>query len=115
MAGIAGASEFVESDGEFGAALGSDRLSKILDRRINVGLEHLSNRNAIMGRIQLLGGPWHPESLVRETDFETLLMNFGLAPDEGLGLRVVGIDEVVDVLSELFDRGEGFVAQGLSL
>jgi hypothetical protein len=53
--------------------------------------------------------------LVRETDFETLLMNFGLAPDEGLGLRVVGIDEVVDVLSELFDRGEGFVAQGLSL
>jgi len=51
--------------------------------------------------------------LVRETGFETLLMNFGLAPDEGLGLGVVGVDEVVDVVSELFDRAEGFVAQGL--
>lgn len=39
-------------------------------------------------------------------------MDFGLAPDEWLGVCVVGIDEVVDVLSELFDRGEGFVAQG---
>lgn len=42
-------------------------------------------------------------------------MDFGLAPDERLGIDVVGIDEVVDVLSELFDRGKGFVAQGLSL
>ena len=42
-------------------------------------------------------------------------MNFGLAPDEGLGLGVVGVDEVVDVVSELFDRVEGFVAQGLCL
>ena len=42
-------------------------------------------------------------------------MNFGLAPGEGLGVGVVGVDEVVDVLSELFYRGEGFVAQGLCL
>jgi hypothetical protein len=42
-------------------------------------------------------------------------MDLGLAPDEWLGIGVVGIDEVVDLFSELFDRGEGFVAQGLSL
>jgi hypothetical protein len=46
---------------------------------------------------------------------ETLLMNFGHARDEGPGVRVVGVDEVVDVLSELFDRGEGLVALGLFL
>ncbi len=42
----------------------------------------------------------------RETSFETLLMNFGLGPDEGLGVGVVVVDEVVDVISELFDRGK---------
>ena len=42
-------------------------------------------------------------------------MNFGFAPDERLGVGIVSIDEGVDVLSEMFDRGEGFVAQGLSL
>ena len=46
-----------------------------------------------------------------QAGFETLLMDFGLAPDERLGVGVVSIDEGVDVLSELFDRGEGFVAQ----
>ena len=40
-------------------------------------------------------------------------MNFRLGPDEGLGLGVVGVDEVVDVLPELFDRGEGRVVEGL--
>jgi hypothetical protein len=39
--------------------------------------------------------------LVRETGFEPLLMDLGLAPDEWLGIGVVGIDEVVDMLSEL--------------
>ena len=88
MAGIAGASELVEGDGEIGAALGSDRLSKVLDRRINVGLEHLSNRNAIMGRKQLLGGPWHPESLVRETGFETFWWTSDLLQTNGLAFAL---------------------------
>jgi hypothetical protein len=55
VAGIAGASEFVEGDGKFGAALGSDRLSKFRDRRIDVSRDHVSNRNAVMGRKLLLG------------------------------------------------------------
>ena len=42
-------------------------------------------------------------------------MDLGLAPDEWLGICVVGINEGVDVLSELFDRGEGFLAQRLLL
>ena len=42
-------------------------------------------------------------------------MDLGLGPDEWLGIGVVGIDEGIDVLSELFDRGEGCAAQGLSL
>ena len=55
VAGITGASEFVEGDGKFGAALGSHSLSKFRDRRIDVGLDHVSNRNAVMGRKLLLG------------------------------------------------------------
>jgi len=33
--------------------------------------------------------------LVRETGFEPLLMDFGLAPDERLGVGVISIDEGV--------------------
>jgi hypothetical protein len=39
--------------------------------------------------------------LVRETGFETFLMDLGLAPDEWLGICIEGINEGVDVLSEL--------------
>jgi hypothetical protein len=42
-------------------------------------------------------------------------MDFGLGPDERFGVGVVVINEGVDVLSELFNGGEGFVAQGLLL
>ena len=44
---------------------------------------------------------------MRETGFERLLVDPGLGPDEGLCVSIVGSDEGVDVLSELFDRGEG--------
>jgi hypothetical protein len=53
--------------------------------------------------------------LVRETRFETLLVDFGLGPDERFGIDVVVINEGIDVLSELFDGGEGLVGQGLIL
>jgi hypothetical protein len=53
--------------------------------------------------------------LVRETGFETLLMDFGFGPDERFGVGVVVINEGIDVLSELFDGGEGFAAQRLLL
>ncbi len=52
------------------------------------------------------GSNWSPELLVRETCFEALLMDFGFGPGEGLGIFVIGLDEGIDVLLELFDRGE---------
>jgi hypothetical protein len=33
-------------------------------------------------------------------------MDFGFGPGEGLGIFVIGLDEGIDVLPELFDRGE---------
>ena len=42
-------------------------------------------------------------------------MDFGLGPDERFGIDVVVINEGIDVLSELFDGGEGLVGQGLIL
>jgi len=57
----------------------------------------------------------YPESLIRETGFDALLMDFGLGPDERLGVGIVGIDERIDVLPELFDRGEGCSLQRLPL
>jgi hypothetical protein len=53
--------------------------------------------------------------LLRETVFETLLIDSGLGPDERLGVSIVGLDEGVDVLSELFDRDEGCAAERLAL
>jgi len=50
MAGVAGAGQLVERDGEFGAASGGDRLFQFLDRRIDVGLDHVGDRNAVTGR-----------------------------------------------------------------
>src|ERR1041385_8688445 len=41
-------------------------------------------------------------------------MDFGFGPDERLGVLIVGFDEGIDVLSELFDRGEGGAMQRLS-
>ena len=52
---------------------------------------------------------------MRGTVFEALLVDFGFGPDEGLGVFIVGLDEVVDVLAELLDRDEGSAFQRLSL
>ena len=41
-------------------------------------------------------------------------MDLGLGPNEGCGALVIGLDEGIDVFLELFDRGEGCAAQGLS-
>ena len=42
-------------------------------------------------------------------------MDLGFGPDEWLGVGIVGFNEVIDVLPELFDRGEGRVVEGLPL
>src|ERR1700704_6303109 len=42
-------------------------------------------------------------------------MDLGFGPDEWLGVGIVGFNEVIDVLPELFDRFEGRVAEGLAL
>ena len=52
--------------------------------------------------------------MVRETGFEALLMDFGLGPDKGRGVGVVGLDEGIDVLPELVDGGEGGAAERLA-
>ena len=39
------------------------------------------------------------------------MMDLGLGPDERLGVDVVSLDEGIDVLSKLFDRGEGFACR----
>jgi hypothetical protein len=41
-------------------------------------------------------------------------VNFGFGPDEGLGVVVIGFNEGIDVLPELFDGCEGSAMQGLS-
>ncbi len=51
---------------------------------------------------------------MRETWFEAFLMDLGLGPDKRGGIGVVGLDEGIDVLPELFDRGEGSAVQRLS-
>jgi hypothetical protein len=55
VARIAGAGQFVEGNGKFSAALGFDCLPKFLDRGIDIGLDHVSNGNAVMGRELLFG------------------------------------------------------------
>jgi hypothetical protein len=47
--------------------------------------------------------------------FDASLMDLGFCPDERLGMLVVGVDEGIDVLPELLDRGEGGAVQGLLL
>src|SRR6476660_8023970 len=46
--------------------------------------------------------------------FEAFLMDLGFSPDERFGGLVVGGDEGIDVLPELFDGCEGGAVQGLS-
>ena len=41
-------------------------------------------------------------------------MDLGFGPDERLGVGVVGLDEGIDMRSELFDRGEGSSGMGSS-
>ncbi len=41
-------------------------------------------------------------------------MHLGFGPDEGLGVFIVGLDEMVDVLAQLGDGGERGAAQGLT-
>ena len=43
--------------------------------------------------------------------FEALLVDCGFGPSEGRGIGVVAGDEVIDVLPELVDRGEGGSAE----
>src|SRR5215211_8172273 len=52
---------------------------------------------------------------IREARFETFLVDLGLCPDERLGGFVIGVDEGIDVLPELIDRGERGAVQRLSL
>ena len=40
---------------------------------------------------------------MRETWFEAFLMDLGLGPDKRGSIGVVGLDEGIDVLPELFD------------
>src|SRR5690349_883794 len=42
-------------------------------------------------------------------------MDLCLGPDEGGCVLVIGLDEGIDVLLELLDRGEGCATQGFSL
>src|SRR6476660_3672437 len=42
-------------------------------------------------------------------------MDFGFSPDEGRSVFIVAVDKGIDVLAQLFDRGEGGAAQRLSL
>ena len=42
-------------------------------------------------------------------------MDLGLGPGERLGVGIVGFNEGIDVLSELFDRGKGRTVQRLCL
>ena len=51
---------------------------------------------------------------MRETWFEAFLMDLGLGPGKRGGIGVIGLDKGIDVLSELFDRGEGSAVQRLS-
>ncbi len=51
---------------------------------------------------------------MRETWFEAFLMDLGLGPGKRGGIGVVGLDEGIDMLPELFDRGEGSAVQRLS-
>jgi hypothetical protein len=41
--------------------------------------------------------------LIGETRFEAFLMDLGFGPDEWLGVGIVGFNEVIDVVPELFD------------
>ena len=51
---------------------------------------------------------------MRETWFEAFLMDLGLGPGKRGGIGVVGLDEGIGVLPELFDRGEGSAVQRFS-
>src|SRR6187401_1455131 len=43
-----------------------------------------------------------------------MLMDLGFRPSEWSGALVVGVDEGIDVLSQLLNRSEGGAAQGFS-
>ena len=51
---------------------------------------------------------------MRETWFEAFLMDLRLGPGKRSGSGVVGLDEGIDVLPELFDRGKGSTVQRLA-
>ena len=49
----------------------------------------------------------YPESQFTDTSsFDAALVDLGLGPNEWLGVLIVGVDEGIDVLPELLDRGE---------
>src|SRR2546423_1631140 len=58
----------------------------------------------------------YPESQIAETPpFDAALVDFGLGPHEWLGIVVVALDEGIDVLLELLERGERGAGQRLTL
>jgi hypothetical protein len=57
---------------------------------------------------------WYPESQIRETRFEALLMHLGFRPGEGTRGLVVGRDERIDVSAEFGDAGEAGTLQRLA-
>ena len=61
------------------------------------------------------GSVQYPGSLIGETCLEALLLDLGFGPDERLGGFVVGRNEGIDMLPELFDGAERCAAQGLAL
>ena len=56
----------------------------------------------------------YPESEVRETRSETLLVDLGFDPSEGTSGLVVVLDEGIDVCPELSDAGEAGALQRLA-
>src|SRR5258708_35433411 len=61
-------------------------------------------------------GAKYPESKLTDTPpFDATLVDLGFGPYEGGGALVVGLDEGSDVVSQLFDGGEGRAGEALSL
>ena len=56
----------------------------------------------------------YPESLVGETGFEALLVNFAFCPDEGLGGFVIVGDEILDMGDEFWNALERGSVERLS-
>ena len=83
--------------------------------RIGRGVRRAAWAAAAQSSAPIPVGHQYPESLIGETFLETLWVDLGFGPDERLGGFVVGINEGIDMLPELFDGAERCAAQGLAL